>query len=64
MRYATVLLLPMRYLTLFADSDEINKRRLLGLNIIFNLPMIYELRMWIYSVDYATDELIGKTIRQ
>ena len=64
MRYATVLLLSMLHLTLSADSDEINKRRLLGLNIIFNLPMIVELRMRIYSVDYATDELIGKTIRQ
>jgi ABC-type phosphate transport system ATPase subunit len=44
------------------DSNEIT-RQLLGLNI-FNLPVVYELRMTIYSVDYATDELIGKTIRQ
>ena len=63
MRYATVLLLSMLHLTLSADSDEINKRRLLGLNI-FSLVMICWLRVTIYSVDYATDELIGKTIRQ
>ena len=44
------------------DSNEII-RRLLGLNI-FNLFVICELRMTIHSVDYATDELIGKTIRQ
>ena len=44
------------------DSDDI-KRRLLGL-IIFSLIMICWLRVTIYSVDYATDELIGKTIRQ
>ena len=50
------------HLTLFTDSDEII-RRLLGLNI-FNLSVIYELRLTFYSVDYATDELIGKTIRQ
>ena len=57
MRYAA-----MSHLTLVTDSDEII-RRLLGLNI-FNLSVIYELRLTFYSVDYATDELIGKTIRQ
>ena len=46
---------------LVTDSDD-KIRRLLGLNI-FSLVMIYGLRA-IYSVDYATDELIGKTIRQ
>ena len=44
------------------DSDDI-KRRLLGLNL-FSLVMICGLRVAIYSIDYATDELIGKTIRQ
>ena len=44
------------------NSDHII-RRLLGLNI-FSLVMICWLRVTIYSVDYATDELIGKTIRQ
>ena len=44
------------------NSDEII-RRLLGFNN-FNLPRIYELRLTFYSVDYVTDELIGKTIRQ
>ena len=52
----------MSHLTLVADSDEI-KRQLLGLNF-FNFTRGKELRMTIYSVDYATDELIGKTIRQ
>jgi hypothetical protein len=47
---------------LVTDSDD-KIRRLLGLNI-FSLVMIYGLRVAIYSVDYATDELIGKTIRQ
>ena len=59
-RYAT--LLSMSHLTLVTHSDEI-KRQLLGLNI-FNFTRGRELRMIIYSVDYATDELIGKTIRQ
>jgi len=54
--------MPFCYLSLLTDSDDII-RRLLGLNI-FSLVMIYELRVSIYSVDYATDELIGKTIRQ
>ena len=44
------------------NSDEII-RRLLGLNV-FDLPAMRKLRNKIYSVDYATDELIGKTIRQ
>jgi hypothetical protein len=57
MRYAIfVIYLPV------AVSDDII-RRLLGLNI-FGLVMICGLRVTIYSVDYATDELIGKTIRQ
>jgi hypothetical protein len=47
---------------LVTDSDDII-RRLLGLNL-FSLVMICGLRVTIYSVDYATDELIGKTIRQ
>ena len=56
------ILLSMSHLTLVTDSDKII-RRLLGLNML-NLPVVYQLRMTIYSVDYATDELIGKTIRQ
>ena len=56
MRYAACLI---HFVT---DSDEII-RRLLGFHI-FNSPVIYELRLTFYSVDYATDELIGKTIRQ
>ena len=47
---------------LVIDSDDII-RRLLGLNVL-SLVIICGLKVTIYSVDYATDELIGKTIRQ
>ena len=44
------------------DSDE--KIKATARFEHFYLSMICELRMTVYSVDYATDELIGKTIRQ
>ena len=61
MRFARIIIygLISHFVT---DSDEII-RRLLGFNY-FNLPGIYELKLTFYSVDYVTDELIGKTIRQ
>ena len=60
MRYAAFIIFVSSHTV--TDSNEITRQRL-GLNI-FNLPVVYKLRMTIHSVDYATDELIGKTIRQ
>ena len=59
MRYAA--LLSMYRLTLSPISDEINKATARFEHFYF---VVCGLRLTIYSVDYATDELIGKTIRQ
>ena len=53
-------MLSMSRLTLSPISDEINKATARFEHFYF---VVCWLRLTIYSVDYATDELIGKTIR-